>query len=89
MTGTGLEPFKPNIVPPMTLGSSQGANNTIQKFTEEYFHIPAFLLEMTYEGSKEGRLFEIEDYLAYGKYIAITIAKTLLNEYDDIGGDGE
>lgn len=89
LTGTGLEPFKPNIVPPMTLGSSQGTSNTIQQFTEEYFHIPAFILEMTYEGSKEGRLFEIEDYLAYGKYIAITIAKTLLNEYDDIGGDGE
>ena len=80
---TGLEPFKPNIVALETLGSSQGGGNTLQSYAMEHFNIPNFIMEMTYEGSKEGRLFEIEDYLAYGKYIAITISKMMLNEYGD------
>ena len=87
LEGSGLELFKPNVVATQTLGSSQGDSNTIQLYTSSYFGLPTYVMEMTYEGSLEGRLFEIEDYHAYGKYIAITIAKTLLKEYDDMGGD--
>ena len=82
LDGTGLELFKPNLVPPTIIGSSQGNSQMLQFFTEERFNIPTFVMEMTYEGSKEGRLFEIEDYHKYGKYVAITMAKTLLNQYD-------
>ena len=89
LAGTGLEQFKPNIVAPDTQGSSQGNGNTLQMYTIERFNIPHFIMEMTYEGSKEGRLFDIQDYQTYGKYIAITISKMLLNEYGDMGGDSE
>lgn len=82
LDGTGLELFKPNLVPPTIIGSSQGNSQMLQFFTEDRFNIPTFVMEMTYEGSKEGRLFEIEDYHKYGKYVAITMAKTLLNQYD-------
>ena len=54
-------------------------------YTQERFDIPTYLLEMTYEGSGDGRLFEQEDYKKYGKYVAITLAKILLQEYDGIG----
>lgn len=87
LAGSGLEPFKPNIVSPVTMSSSQGDGNSLVQYTKERFNIPAFTMEMTYEGSEQGRLFGIEDYRAYGKYIAITIAKMLLNEYDDIAGE--
>ena len=83
LEGSGLELFKPNVVPLQTLGSSQGDSNTIQIYTSTHLNIPTYVMEMTYEGSLEGRLFEIEDYHKYGKYIAITIAKTLLKEYDN------
>lgn len=89
LVGSGLELFKPNVVATQTLGSSQGDANTMQLYTSFHLDIPTYVMEMTYEGSLEGRLFEIEDYHAYGKYIAITIAKTLLQEYDDMGGDAE
>ena len=87
LAGSGLEPFKVNIVQPTTLASSQSNDYSLRTYTQSRFNLPTYIMEMTYEGSMEGRLFDIEDYRTYGKYAAITIAKTLLNEYDDIGGD--
>ncbi len=85
LEGTGLAKFKPNYVPPQLAGSSQGTSQTMRLYTQERFDIPTYLLEMTYEGSGDGRLFEQEDYKKYGKYVAITLAKILLQEYDGIG----
>ena len=37
LDGTGLELFKPNLVPPTIIGRSQGNSQMLQFFTEESF----------------------------------------------------
>lgn len=75
----GKEPFKANIVTKGYVGSSQGYRYTSYEFFQNKLDVPTALIEASYEGTSDGRIFEIDDYRQYGESLARALADAIGN----------
>ena len=75
-----LEQLFSVCVPVSVAGSSQGGGNTQMSYCVEHLQIPALIIEATYHGSRDGRLFGKWEYMQYGRALAVALARVALGE---------